>query len=176
MRPQLTAIASPLGVLDVWCTEAGVAALLYEDHAPAIRERILRRMDTPIKVPSYAARFDVAAILGEYFAGDLRAPASLVLDLQGTRLQRSIWQALRQLPPGRTRSYTQLAVQQGLGPPGARVVGRAVACNPVCVAVPCHRVVGKRGRLMGYAGGLRRKRWLLHHEAGQLGLPLRRSS
>jgi len=85
----------------------------------------------------------------------------------GTPFQRVVWAALREIPPGRTTSYGQLAAR--LGRPGAsRAVGLANGANPVAIAVPCHRVIGADGTLTGYGGGIERKRWLLEHERASL--------
>lgn len=98
-----------------------------------------------------------------YFAGRADALAALPLDLDGTGFQMRVWRKLLEIPAGETRSYSDLA--QAIGMPFAvRAVGAANGQNPVAVAVPCHRVVGKNGQLTGYAGGLKRKAWLLAHE------------
>jgi len=88
----------------------------------------------------------------------------LPLDLRGTLFQQRVWQALRQIPPGQTLSYSQLA--EHLGQPRAvRAVASACAANPLAVAVPCHRVLRSDGSLSGYRWGLERKRALLDNEA-----------
>jgi AraC family transcriptional regulator of adaptative response/methylated-DNA-[protein]-cysteine methyltransferase len=84
-------------------------------------------------------------------------------DVSGSRFQRRVWTALRSIPRGDTRTYSEVADSIGL-PKGARAVARACASNPVAVAIPCHRVVGKRGELGGYRWGLERKRTLLQRE------------
>ncbi len=92
------------------------------------------------------------------------APAvELAFDIRGTAFQRSVWTALREIPPGETRTYAQLAERLAL-PNGARAVAAACANNPLAVAVPCHRVVGSKGALTGYRWGLRRKGALLERE------------
>jgi methylated-DNA-[protein]-cysteine S-methyltransferase len=99
-----------------------------------------------------------------YFDGDLSAIADLPLaDAIGTPFQRAVWRALRDIPCGQTRSYGELARQIGR-PAAVRAVGLANGANPVGVVVPCHRVIGSTGALVGYGGGLDRKRWLLAHE------------
>jgi AraC family transcriptional regulator of adaptative response/methylated-DNA-[protein]-cysteine methyltransferase len=90
------------------------------------------------------------------------------LDVSGSRFQRRVWAALRGLPRGDTRSYSELAASLGV-PRGARAVARACATNPVAVAIPCHRVVAKSGELGGYRWGLRRKRALLEREKDRPG-------
>ncbi len=87
------------------------------------------------------------------------------LDLRGTVFQLRVWQALRQIPRGETRSYSQLAREMG-DPKATRAVARACAVNRVAVLVPCHRVVGANGSLTGYRWGVERKRQILEAERG----------
>jgi methylated-DNA-[protein]-cysteine S-methyltransferase len=100
--------------------------------------------------------------LGEYFAGE-RERFDLPADPRGDEFQRRVWDLAGGIPYGQTASYGELARTLG-GGVLAKDVGAAVARNPLCVIVPCHRVVGKDGRLTGYAGGLMRKRFLLDLE------------
>lgn len=100
--------------------------------------------------------------LVEYFAST-RQRFTLKLMASGTSFQQSVWAALQKIPFGQTRSYGELAAE--LGNPGAsRAVGRANGSNPICVIVPCHRVIGSDGGLTGFAFGEEIKRWLLTHE------------
>lgn len=101
--------------------------------------------------------------LEAYFAGTLHA-FSLPLRPHGTVFQRRVWQALERIPFGRTTSYGFIADQVG-SPGSARAVGAANGQNPIAIVVPCHRVIGANGSLVGYGGGLERKTWLLQHEA-----------
>ena len=96
-----------------------------------------------------------------YFAGDVHALDEVAVDPDGTPFQRRVWTALREIPPGETRTYGELALQLGTHP---RAVGAANGRNPVCLAIPCHRVIASGGKLCGYAWGEERKRWLLEHE------------
>ncbi len=105
-----------------------------------------------------------AAQLGEYFAGE-RTAFELPLATAGSPLQEQVWAALRALPFGTTTTYGQIAGGLGLGPGAARAVGTANGRNPLSIIVPCHRVIGASGSLIGYAGGLDAKRSLLSHEA-----------
>lgn len=98
-----------------------------------------------------------------YLAGDLAAVDRIPVDAGGTPFQRRVWQALRRIRAGRTRSYGDLAHALGLGA-AARAVGAANGRNPISIVVPCHRLVGGDASLTGYGGGLWRKRWLLRHE------------
>ncbi len=110
----------------------------------------------------------IGAALDTMLAG---APVSGAISLAsrgGTPFQRRVWQELRAIPRGETRTYGELAVR--LGKPGAaRAVGAAVARNPISIVVPCHRVVGADGSLTGYAGGVERKRALLTIEGARVG-------
>lgn len=100
--------------------------------------------------------------LAAYFAGTLRE-FDLPLASHGTPFQSQVWQALRAVPYGSTCTYTELAAAVGR-PAAVRAVGAANGRNPVCIVVPCHRVVGADRWLTGYAGGLARKRFLLDLE------------
>jgi methylated-DNA-[protein]-cysteine S-methyltransferase len=106
----------------------------------------------------------LSAALTAYFAGDLAAIETLpVSESAGTPFQRSVWRALRGIPCGESRSYGDIA--RAIGRPSAvRAVGLANGSNPICIVVPCHRVIGSNGKLVGYGGGVERKRWLLTHE------------
>ncbi len=103
-----------------------------------------------------------------WFAGDLAAFDGVPIEGGGTPFQRRVWAALRRIPPGETSTYGAIAAALGV-PGAARAVGRANGQNPIAIVVPCHRVIGARGDLTGYAGGLDRKRWLLEHERAALG-------
>ena len=101
--------------------------------------------------------------LRAYFAGELR-DFDLSLDMQGTEFQRRVWLELRNIPYGETRSYSFVANTIG-APKAVRAVGAANGRNPIPIVVPCHRVIGAGGALVGYGGGLPLKRFLLDLEA-----------
>jgi methylated-DNA-[protein]-cysteine S-methyltransferase len=101
--------------------------------------------------------------LDAYFAGDLQE-FDLPLALHGTDFQRRVWEELARIPFAETISYKELALRLG-DLKLVRAVGLANGRNPVSIVVPCHRVIGTDGTLVGYGGGLERKRWLLDHEA-----------
>lgn len=98
----------------------------------------------------------------EYFSGVRRA-FDLAIELDGTAFQKTVWEALRLIPFGQTRSYRQLAERLG-NPAATRAVGRANATNPIGLVVPCHRVIGTDGSLTGFGGGIDVKRFLLELE------------
>ncbi len=115
--------------------------------------------------PKPAALVKVFEQLAAYFAGTRRG-FDLQLVPQGTPYQCRVWAGLSAIPYGETRSYGRLA--ESLDPPSvARAVGQANGANPIAIVVPCHRVIGARGGMVGFGGGLAIKRWLLAHEAGQ---------
>ena len=148
-----------LGLLLVAATERGVCAVMLGDKAGAL-ETLLRQ-----QFPS-AEIFPDATGMAEQVSGILAAmtdhPAAgdLPLDLRATAFQARVWQALRQIPRGETRSYADLARAVGQ-PKAVRAVARACASNPVAIAVPCHRVIGSDGGLTGYRWGIERKKTLL---------------
>ncbi|KXS38453.1 MAG: Methylated-DNA--[protein]-cysteine S-methyltransferase [Halomonadaceae bacterium T82-2] len=109
---------------------------------------------------------EARAQLDAYFAGRLER-FSLPLAPSGSDFQQRVWQALAAIPYGERVTYGELADRLGLAPGAARAVGTAVGRNPLTIVVPCHRVVGSKGALTGYAGGLERKRILLDLEAEQ---------
>lgn len=100
--------------------------------------------------------------LRAYFAGELQK-FDLKLNPQGTEFQQRVWAALQDIPYGSTKSYLQLASELG-DAKAIRAVAAANGKNPLWIVIPCHRVVGSNGDLVGYAGGLPRKKWLLDHE------------
>ncbi|MBV9820744.1 MAG: methylated-DNA--[protein]-cysteine S-methyltransferase [Actinobacteria bacterium] len=105
--------------------------------------------------------------LAEYFAGR-RQSFDLPLNPRGTAFQQAVWQALREIRYGSTMSYREVAEEVG-SPKAVRAVGSANSRNPISIIVPCHRVVGSDGKLVGYAGGFSAKKWLLDHELATAG-------
>ena len=105
----------------------------------------------------------VCTQLDEYFAGS-RTEFDLPLKMAGSEFQRRVWRALRDIPYGETASYGEIAMAVGK-PEAVRAVGATNGRNPIAVIVPCHRVIGSDGTLVGYGGGLPRKRLLLELEA-----------
>ena len=112
---------------------------------------------------------EAARQLRAYFAGALRE-FSLPLDIEGTEFQKRVWGQVAAIPYGETRSYLQIATAVG-SPRAVRAVGAANGANPVPIVVPCHRVIGAKGKLVGYGGGLALKQRLLELE-GARALPL----
>ena len=153
---ELLLVASETGLVQIFLpTSKGVPSSSDERHDPAAH-----------CLP--AARTQLHA----FFAGELQ-DFDLPLDERGSSFQLRVWAALRDLPYGTTCSYGDIAVRIGEDPRVAsRAVGLANGCNPIAIVTPCHRVIGADGLLVGYAGGLHQKRWLLDHEARTVGAVL----
>jgi methylated-DNA-[protein]-cysteine S-methyltransferase len=150
-----TTIDSPIGSLLLLADDEALVGAYMEKHKRGPKPQGPRRSD-------HAVLRRVGDQLSEYFAGSRRG-FDLPLSFDGTEFQRSVWLALCEIPFGETLSYAELALRVAR-PSAVRAVGAAVGRNPISIIVPCHRVVGSNGSLVGFAGGLVRKRWLLTHE------------
>ena len=148
---------TPIGAMTALASERGLVGLWFhgQAHHPGA-------FDAPTR-PDAPAIVAARRWLDAYWSGRAIDTAEVPLDLQGTPFQRAVWQALRAIAAGRTRSYGELAAAAG-SPAAVRATGAAIGRNPVGVIVPCHRVIGSNGSLTGYAGGLPRKQALLQHE------------
>jgi methylated-DNA-[protein]-cysteine S-methyltransferase len=154
-------VDSPIGDLLLAGDEGVLRQLWMLDG----RHAVVPRADW---VEDRAAFGDAIAQLGQYFAGE-RRDFDLELELGGTPFQRRVWNALREIPYGETRTYGEQAKRIG-SPSAVRAVGLANGQNPIGIIVPCHRVIGADGSLTGYGGGLENKRRLLDLEAGVMPL------
>ncbi len=152
----------PLGNYILASSQKGVTCVVLEDNMAARFER-WKHDDIQIQEGNNKHNNTVASELDEYFMGRLRE-FSVSLDLRGTPFQRQVWESLRSIPYGETRSYSQIARAMGR-PTVARAVGGANTSNPISIVVPCHRVIGADGNLTGYGGGLTKKETLLNLEA-----------
>ncbi|HEX4111450.1 MAG TPA: methylated-DNA--[protein]-cysteine S-methyltransferase [Stellaceae bacterium] len=162
MKLSLEKLPSPIGTILLVSDGEAIRALDFEDYEPRMKQ-ILRRHYGEVELVEGKAPRAVRDAIGAYFGGDIGAIDKLPTATAGTEFQRSVWQALRKIPAGKTWSYGGLA--KHIGRPGAmRAVGLANGSNPVAIVVPCHRVIGADGTLTGYGGGMPRKRWLLQHE------------
>jgi methylated-DNA-[protein]-cysteine S-methyltransferase len=155
-------VVSGIGALLLVCDGAKLCALGFGDDDDAtlrsVRARygevVFHDADDPAEITSR---------LRAYFGGEVTALDAIAVETGGTPFQREVWVALRDIPPGTTISYSELARRIGR-PRATRAVGLTNGLNPVAVVVPCHRVIGADASLTGYGGGLHRKRWLLEHE------------
>jgi methylated-DNA-[protein]-cysteine S-methyltransferase len=155
-------IGSPIGKIVVAVKDGRLCALAFEESWPRKRAALERRFGG-IEWRQTRDPGGVVSALGRYFDGDIGALATIPVDAGGTAFQRAVWKKLRGVPAGATVSYGELARAAGF-PRAVRAVGAANGSNPVGLVIPCHRVIGKDGKLVGYGGGLRRKEWLLSHE------------
>ena len=153
-----TTVASPIGELFLHGEDGALCGLWMQDAGRPKRP-------LPGWEHDDAAFADAREQLREYFAGE-RTAFDLELRMDGTEFQRRVWEQLRAIPYGETRSYGELARELGT-PDAARAVGLANGRNPIAVIVPCHRVIGADGSLTGFGGGLERKRLLLALESPQ---------
>ena len=146
-------VKTPIGALTLAANETALVAL----HLPASE-------DAPPDAPSGKSPILAlaAAQLREYFAGE-RRDFDLPLAPEGTAFQRLVWDALLAIPYGVSCSYGDIA-KAIRRPAASRAVGAANGRNPIAIIVPCHRVIGSSGALIGYGGGLPTKQWLLAHE------------
>ena len=161
---RITFADCPFGRLLVGATGAGVCFLGFAEPDDALMGDLRRRFPrATVMADDAGLAAAVAAVLA--FIAEPAAGLDLPLDLRGTAFQLRVWAALRQIPPGETRSYAGLAEMVG-NPKAVRAVARSCATNPVSLAVPCHRVVGQNGDLTGYRWGIPRKRALLAREQG----------
>ena len=149
---------APFGVLTVVGSDLGIRYVMFNNDAhPKPLER-LHISDSEI----HDSVNDAITQLDEYFNGS-RRDFELPLDLQGTEFQVAAWNALADIPYGRTASYGQQAASIGR-PKAVRAIGGANGRNPVAIVLPCHRIVGADGSLTGFGGGIEVKKWLLDHE------------
>jgi methylated-DNA-[protein]-cysteine S-methyltransferase len=149
-----TVLATRLGELTIVREDGVLTGLYFPGHWPrpdraAFGERADRGFE------------EAGRQLGEYLAGDRHA-FDLPLEARGSGFDRRVWDLITRVPYGQTTTYGDLARRLDGADP--RDVGAAVGRNPLCILIPCHRVVGSTGKLTGYAGGLRRKRTLLEIE------------
>jgi len=170
-------IETPLGPMLALADDRGLALLEFVDRRGLEREleTLQRRLKRSILPGSHRYLEQIENELKDYFAGR-RLTFDTPLAMGGSTFQRAVWNALLAIPAGATRSYAEIAGVVGK-PSAVRAVGRANGDNPLCLIVPCHRVIGADGTLTGYGGGLWRKQWLLEHERAHAGargqLPLR---
>jgi AraC family transcriptional regulator of adaptative response/methylated-DNA-[protein]-cysteine methyltransferase len=146
-------------------TDGGICFLDFTDRRMLEHQlmALRRRFKAGLAPGRHAHLTTLRRELAEYFAGK-RQDFDVPLEMRGTAFEMRVWQELQRIPYGETRSYSEMAQRVGR-PAAVRAVGHANGLNTISVIVPCHRVVGKNGDLVGYGGGLWRKRRLLHLES-----------
>jgi methylated-DNA-[protein]-cysteine S-methyltransferase len=155
-------IESPIGQIAIVVDELSLCALDFADYEARMVSLLAQRYDSVELVPR-SNPLGFTERLQAYLAGDLMSLTDIPVKMGGTDFQQQIWSKLREIPIGETWTYGQLAKSIDR-PTASRAVGMANSLNPIAIVVPCHRVIGVKGKLTGYAGGLDRKRWLLQHE------------
>jgi len=151
-------LETPVGTILIEADDKHLLAVLF----PSQSERVTNEGLRPNKLTEQCK-----VQLGEYFAGK-RTSFDLPIRFQGTAFQNEVWQALMDIPFGKTSTYGKQAERIG-NPKAVRAVGAANGKNKISIIVPCHRIIGANGTLTGYGGGIDRKRWLLEHERNHSG-------
>lgn len=144
---------SPIGTIEIQSNESGICEVTF------VEEKRFPIEETAILLACVTA-------LEDYFSGKSKS-FNIKLAAKGTDFQHNVWEKLQEIPFGTTQSYMDIARKLGDGKK-VRAVGMANGKNPIAIIVPCHRVIGGNGNLIGYAGGLWRKEWLLKHEGALL--------
>ena len=145
-----TYYSSPVGLLEISGNDEGILGVHFVD----VKKKASKNIPSCLKECVYQ--------LDEYFKG-IRTEFGVKLNPKGTAFQQKVWTQLLTIPFGKTASY--LDISKSLGDIKAtRAVGNANGSNPIAVIVPCHRIIGTSGKLVGYAGGIKKKEWLLDHE------------
>ncbi|MFJ8531255.1 cysteine methyltransferase [Bacillus pseudomycoides] len=139
---------SELGLLEITANDKGITSVIFVEE---------RKKENKSKLVDQCL-----VQLDEYF-NKMRTEFTVPLSADGTPFQKSVWEALYTIPYGVSASYLDIAEKVG-NTKAVRAIGGANSRNPISIIVPCHRVIGKSGKLVGYAGGLWRKEWLLKHE------------
>lgn len=160
---------SPLGLLFYAATSNGLCTLSFladhqrEEALAKLKQRLSRWYSGPVRVAKEERELIPYVEQVEEYFSKKRTVFDLPIDFYGTSFQQAVWHQLQKIPYGEACSYQQLAIRIGR-PKAARAVGRANNQNPIAIVCPCHRVIGADGSLVGYGGGLERKRYLLRHE------------
>ena len=164
MAIKTTKIETPLGEMIAGASPEGICLLEFTEGRilTADYENLTRLLNTAVKEGSNRHIRKLKKQLKEYFKGK-RKEFSLPFVIRGTEFQKAVWNELLKIPFGSTISYLEQA--EALNKPGAvRAVAQANAMNRIAIIIPCHRVIGSDGSLVGYGGGLKRKKWLIDHE------------
>jgi AraC family transcriptional regulator of adaptative response/methylated-DNA-[protein]-cysteine methyltransferase len=167
-----TKIETPLGEMIAGATDDGICLLEFNDRKilPTEYKDLIRLLNTTIEEGENKHLKVLKKQLIEYFNGK-RKEFTIPLVTPGSSFQQAVWHELQRIGYGSTRSYLQqsIALDQ---PDAIRAVANANGMNRIAIVIPCHRVIGSDGRLTGYGGGLRRKKWLLDHEKRYSGQPV----
>jgi methylated-DNA-[protein]-cysteine S-methyltransferase len=162
MKFLLDRIPSPMGTILLVSDGERLCSLDFADYEARMMGLLQKRYESVELVESIDPQ-GFSSKIHAYLAGDFTVVDNIPVNAGGTDFQQWVWQELRKIPVGATLTYGELATKLGK-PTASRAVGMANSLNPVAIVVPCHRVIGAKAKLTGYAGGLERKKWLLAHE------------
>ncbi|MHC0038723.1 methylated-DNA--[protein]-cysteine S-methyltransferase [Pseudoneobacillus sp. C159] len=152
---------SPIGVIEIVGTHKAIRSILFSEESKKVN--LLQAETPPVLAECYTQ-------LDEYFKGE-RCDFTFPYQFEGTDFQKTVWEALIEIPYAETGSYKDIAISIG-NEKAIRAVGSANGKNKLSIVIPCHRIIGSNGKLTGYAGGLWRKEWLLQHERSVIRRPL----
>jgi methylated-DNA-[protein]-cysteine S-methyltransferase len=155
MEVSVVYFESPLGLVEIKGTALCITSVNF----------VMDKEEDSVHLPEMVVRCKKE--LEDYFAGK-RKKFSVNVEAEGSSFQKAVWEELKKIGYGETKSYGDIAKRMK-GANMARAVGHANGKNPVAIIVPCHRVIGQTGKLTGYAGGMWRKQWLLEHEGNTSG-------
>ena len=159
MNIEMVYYRSPLGVLEIRSTGSAISDVLFVNSWKGAK---INEAELSFVKPKSVILKNCIKQLDEYFAGK-RTEFNMHISQVGTEFQQTVWAELSRIPYGRTISYLELSKRIG-NVKAIRAVGTANGNNSICIIVPCHRVIGSKGDLVGYGGDLWRKKWLLEHE------------
>jgi methylated-DNA-[protein]-cysteine S-methyltransferase len=148
--------SSPIGILEISATESYLTHVLFRDA----QKKPSRQLEETAEISSIIA--ETIKQFDAYFAGKLK-DFDIPILAQGTDFQQLVWESLKTIPYGKTASYLEMSRRIG-NEKAIRALGTANGCNPISIILPCHRVIGSNGSLVGYGGDIWRKEWLLRHE------------
>ncbi|NMB98275.1 MAG: methylated-DNA--[protein]-cysteine S-methyltransferase [Clostridiaceae bacterium] len=155
--------SSPIGLIKITGIESGILGVEFTDTKDQVNMNRVAE-DLPEQIEGLPEQVIICREqLDEYFKGKRRNFSLDIVFTKGTDFQKKVWKALLKIPYGKTSSYGEIAKAIN-NEKAARAVGNANNKNPISIIIPCHRVIGSNGRLVGYGGGLWRKKWLLEHE------------
>jgi methylated-DNA-[protein]-cysteine S-methyltransferase len=174
MKFLIDRLPSPMGTMLLVSDGKSLCSLDFADCAARMMGLLQKRHESVTLVEAIDPQ-GFSSQIRAYLAGDFSSLNDLPVNGGGTDFQQLVWQELQTIPVGMTITYGELATKLGK-PTASRAVGMANSLNPVAIVVPCHRVIGAKAKLTGYAGGLDRKQWLLQHEGWHDQRPLNRRS